>query len=211
MAVEQLRGQPGVEFAEPNFLVKHAQVTSNDPRFSEQWALRNAGQSGGAPGSDVRAGAAWQQTVGSYSTVVAVVDSGIDFTHPDLRAHEVFNLKLPAEVVVLSACQTGIGSSARGYVEQADGLGMQRIRTCTHLESSNCCYDVSIYSPSHEREEIGRPPESLLLSRRPSRIQPGCSYCPNLFLYSMESRKALTISALMKLPLNSLSLSSQKL
>lgn len=43
----QLRRQPGVEYAEPNFLVRRDQVTPGDTRFSEQWALRNAGQSGG--------------------------------------------------------------------------------------------------------------------------------------------------------------------
>jgi subtilisin family serine protease len=89
---ERLRRKSGVEFAEPNFLVAHDQVTPSDARFSEQWALMNAGQNGSAAGSDVRAPAAWQETVGAYSTVVAVVDSGIDFTHPDLAAGRWVNL-----------------------------------------------------------------------------------------------------------------------
>jgi hypothetical protein len=50
---EQLSTQPGVEFAEPNFVVTRAQMLPNDTRFSEQWALRNTGQSGGVSGSDV--------------------------------------------------------------------------------------------------------------------------------------------------------------
>ena len=47
--------------------------------------------------------------------------------------------------------------------------------------------------------------------RRPSTGMAACNYCPNLFLYSVEVMKAFTISAWMKLPLNSSSLPSQKL
>lgn len=90
-AAEQLRARPEVELAEPNYLIKRDEVTPNDPRFAEQWALRNTGQAGGAAGSDIRASAAWSETTGSSSTVVAVVDSGIDFTHPDLKSNEWTN------------------------------------------------------------------------------------------------------------------------
>ena len=92
-AAEQLRGEPGVEFAEPNFLVTRAQVTPNDVRFGEQWALQNTGQAGGAPGSDIGASHAWGTTTGSRSSVVAVIDSGIDFTHPDLQNNQWSNAK----------------------------------------------------------------------------------------------------------------------
>jgi len=63
----------------------------DDPRFSEQWALRNTGQNGGQYGSDIGVIAAWQKTTGSQSTVIAVIDSGIDFTHPDLRNNQWTN------------------------------------------------------------------------------------------------------------------------
>src|ERR1043165_1470996 len=88
---EQLRGKPEVELVEPNFIIKHEQVTPNDSRFAEQWALQNTGQSGGVSGSDVGATRAWQKITGSPSTVIAVVDSGINFTHPDLRGNEWSN------------------------------------------------------------------------------------------------------------------------
>jgi RHS repeat-associated protein len=76
---------PQVEFAEPNFLISKDDLTPNDPQFDKQWALRNIGQEGGLFGSDIKATTAWETTIGSASTVVAVLDSGIDFTHPDLR------------------------------------------------------------------------------------------------------------------------------
>jgi subtilisin family serine protease len=81
----QLLLNPQVEFAEPNFLISKDDLSPNDPEFNNQWALRNIGQEGGQFGSDIKATTAWETTTGSPSTVIAVIDSGIDFTHPDLR------------------------------------------------------------------------------------------------------------------------------
>lgn len=90
-AAARLNLEPAIEFAEPNFLIKQDQlsssngaVTPDDPRFSEQWALDNRGQNGGQFGSDIGVSSAWQISTGAQSTVIAVIDSGIDFTHPDL-------------------------------------------------------------------------------------------------------------------------------
>jgi subtilisin family serine protease len=84
-AALQLMLEPQVEFAEPNFLIRHDQFGSpDDPEFGNQWSLRNIGQSGGQFGADINVSAAWQTTTGSTSVPIAVIDSGIDFTHPDL-------------------------------------------------------------------------------------------------------------------------------
>lgn len=56
----------------------------NDPMFSEQWALKNDGTNGGKKKADIDALKAWLQTQGSEDVVVAVLDSGVDYTHPDL-------------------------------------------------------------------------------------------------------------------------------
>jgi subtilisin family serine protease len=91
-AALELLMKPQVEFAEPNFLIAKDDLTPNDPQFNEQWALRNTGQSGGQYGSDINASGAWQTTTGSSDTVIAVIDSGIDFTHPDLANNQWTNL-----------------------------------------------------------------------------------------------------------------------
>jgi thermitase len=56
----------------------------NDPMFDEQWALNNTGQNGGKEKAHVDALKAWLKTKGSDKVVVAVLDSGVDYTHPDL-------------------------------------------------------------------------------------------------------------------------------
>ncbi len=82
-ALHTYRRNPSVLYAEPNYLV-HALVLPNDPLFSQQWALSNSGQDGGTAGADIDAQQAWGITTGSSSVVVATIDSGIDYTHPDL-------------------------------------------------------------------------------------------------------------------------------
>jgi thermitase len=56
----------------------------NDPQFGEQWALHNTGANDGKQGADISALRAWEKTHGSERVVVAVLDSGVDYTHPDL-------------------------------------------------------------------------------------------------------------------------------
>jgi len=80
-----LRHNPAVELAEPNYLVSRDESIPNDPRFAEQWALRNTGATGGQPTADIQAVPAWETTTGAPSIAIAVIDSGIDFTHPDLQ------------------------------------------------------------------------------------------------------------------------------
>ncbi len=76
----------GVLYAEPNYLL-FSTATPNDPQYSSLWGLHNTGQSSGTPGADIHAPEAWDITTGSSSVVVAVIDTGIDYTHPDLAAN----------------------------------------------------------------------------------------------------------------------------
>lgn len=87
----ELRMSPTIELVEPNYLVSKDQVTPDDPRFPEQWALKNTGSTGGEPGADINAPAAWETTTGSPSIVIAVIDSGVDFSHPDLKNNQWTN------------------------------------------------------------------------------------------------------------------------
>jgi len=82
---------PEVEYAEPNFEIEIDEaeaplvpVLPHDPQFNDQWALANSGQRGGKQGADISAPLAWASTTGSEKVVVAVLDSGVDYTHEDL-------------------------------------------------------------------------------------------------------------------------------
>jgi subtilisin family serine protease len=85
-ALAAYRANPDVEYVEPNYLVR-AHATPNDPRFVEQWPLHNTGQTGGNNDADIDAPEAWDVTTGDSGVVVAVIDSGVDYTHPDLAAN----------------------------------------------------------------------------------------------------------------------------
>ena len=74
---------PVVEFIEPNELVHSTATVPNDPLFGNLWGLSNPS----LPGADISATKAWDITTGSTANVVAVIDSGVDYTHPDLTAN----------------------------------------------------------------------------------------------------------------------------
>ena len=59
-------------------------IVPNDPSFGTQYALNNTGQSGGKVDADLDAPEAWNVTTGSMKNIVALVDTGIDYRHPDL-------------------------------------------------------------------------------------------------------------------------------
>jgi thermitase len=86
-----LSRNPDVLSAGPNYAA-HITATPSDPLFKYQYALSNTGQEVGPPGSpsgtadaDIKATAGWEETKGAAETIIAIIDSGIDFDHPDLK------------------------------------------------------------------------------------------------------------------------------
>jgi len=90
--VAQYSQLPEVEYAEPNYEINLEEtnagplvpVLPHDPQFNDQWALANSGQKGGKQGADISATLAWSITTGTDKLVVAVLDTGVDYTHEDL-------------------------------------------------------------------------------------------------------------------------------
>lgn len=86
-AIAQLQSDPSVAYVEPNYPRTFEAVVPTDPRFGESWALQNTGQtvggSTGTAGADIDATLAWDLSLGT-STIVAVIDNGVLYTHPDL-------------------------------------------------------------------------------------------------------------------------------
>jgi subtilisin family serine protease/chitodextrinase len=88
--IRELSARNDVQYVEPNYLINVAALP-NDPSFSGLWGLQNTGQaigsSTGTAGADIGAVPAWEISRGSREAVVAVVDTGVDYTHPDLAAN----------------------------------------------------------------------------------------------------------------------------
>ncbi|MGH9761467.1 MAG: S8 family serine peptidase, partial [Blastocatellia bacterium] len=115
-AVAEAEKDPRVEFAEPNYYVYPTDTVPDDPLFStQQWDLLNTGTEpfGGKAGADIEATKAWDITTGSNDVVVAVVDTGIDLSHPDLAANAWVN---PGEIA-----GNGVDDDQNGFVDDING------------------------------------------------------------------------------------------
>jgi len=106
---------PGVLYAQPDFLVHTLETFPTDPRFGELWAMHNTGQSGGTPDADIDAPEAWDVFTGSRDVVVAVIDTGVDYTHVELDDNMWFN-------VAERDGTTGVDDDGNGYVDDVYGI-----------------------------------------------------------------------------------------
>jgi len=88
-AVQRYHNSGLVEYAEPDYHIRVASVFPNDPRFLDGtlWSLNNAGQDGGLANADIDAPEAWSVRTSASNVIVAVIDSGIRYTHEDLAAN----------------------------------------------------------------------------------------------------------------------------
>ena len=112
-AIDLYRQDPDVLYAEPNYILRTT-LTPNDTRFGEMWGLNNIGQSGGTPDADIDAPEAWNHTTGSSDVIVAVIDSGVDYNHPDLSANMFRN--------TADCNNNGIDDDGNGYVDDCYGI-----------------------------------------------------------------------------------------
>src|SRR3989338_10514821 len=93
---------PAVEYAEPNYVYSLSAFEPNDVYYPQQWHLRQIG----AP-------LAWEVTTGLPDVVVAVLDSGVDVNHPDLKQNIWTN---PSEIA-----GDGVDNDNNGYTDDAQG------------------------------------------------------------------------------------------
>ena len=107
-----LGSDPGIAYFEPD-AVQAVQLLPDDSSFSSLWGMHNTGQTGGTSDADIDAPEAWDITTGSSDVVVAVIDTGIDYEHPDLAANVWVN---PGETP-----DDGIDNDGNGYIDDVHG------------------------------------------------------------------------------------------
>ena len=106
--------KPEVLYAEPNWTIQPLQVIPDDPRFPDLYGMNNTGQTGGTADADIDAPEAWEIYTGTSATVVAVIDTGVDYTHQDLVDNMWVN---PGEIA-----GNGIDDDGNGYIDDIYGI-----------------------------------------------------------------------------------------
>ncbi len=129
--IEAYDAQGGVVYAEPDYDLEMTAIP-NDPRISYLWGLHNTGQqnppgssvlNAGTPGKDIDAPEAWEIRSSAENVIVAVVDTGINYRHEDLKD----NLwKNPGESGLdangKDKATNGVDDDKNGYVDDLHGL-----------------------------------------------------------------------------------------
>ena len=112
LILDQLNNSQDVAFAEPDYEISlHA--SPNDELYEQQWSLDDLNTSV-TNGSSINAPAAWDQSQGDSSVVVAVIDTGIDYLHEDLLNSVWVN---PGEIA-----DNGIDDDGNGYIDDVYGI-----------------------------------------------------------------------------------------
>ena len=102
-----------VQYVEPNYIYS-AQEIPDDPGFPDMWGLHNIGQTGGTVDVDIDYPEARDVPLGSGEVLVAVIDSGIDYTHEDLVGNLWVN---PNEIP-----GNGVDDDGNGYIDDIHGI-----------------------------------------------------------------------------------------
>jgi subtilisin family serine protease len=117
-ALDIFRNDPNVEWAEPNY-IRRAMALSppNDPFFTRMWPLQNTGQAvNNTPGTetaDIDALEAWETTTDCSNVIIAIIDSGVDLNHPDIKNNLWTN---PGEID-----GNGIDDDQNGFIDDVHG------------------------------------------------------------------------------------------
>jgi subtilisin family serine protease len=112
-AVEELRKDPNVAYVQPDYRLSALDIP-NDPDFPRQYHLDNIGQtSGGVVDADIDAPEAWSLQKSARRVIIGLIDTGIDYLHPDLADNVWTN---PGEIP-----GNGIDDDNNGFIDDVHG------------------------------------------------------------------------------------------
>jgi len=123
-SLQALSNDPAIEYVEESQVFTVTPIVNKeaiqDARFEDQWGLKNTGNnvggwwSRGKAGEDINAEGVWKMTRGRKEVKIAVIDTGVDYTHKDLAANMWVN-ELEANGV------EGVDDDGNGYVDDIHG------------------------------------------------------------------------------------------
>ena len=113
--IEVLKNSGHFQYVEPDYVWKVSQ-DAPDPAYTDGrlWGLKNTGQNGGEENADIDADLAWDVTTGSKDVLVAVIDTGIRYTHQELTGNMWTN---PDEIP-----DNGIDDDFNGWIDDVHGI-----------------------------------------------------------------------------------------
>ncbi|MFM6879698.1 MAG: S8 family serine peptidase, partial [Dolichospermum sp.] len=116
-AIATYRNSDIFKYIEPDYIVTLGATSQatfpNDPSFNQLWGLHNTGQNGGTPDADIDAPEAWDIQTGDPNLVIGVIDTGVDYNHPDLVGNIWTN---SGEIA-----NDGIDNDGNGYIDDIRG------------------------------------------------------------------------------------------
>ncbi len=111
-SIKAIKRNPNVKYVGPDYDVHIDQTLPEYPLFDDLWGLHNTGQTGGTADADIDAPEAWDIQTGSDQVVIAVIDTGVDYTHVDLEENMWMN---PGEV------PDGVDNDKNGLIDDIYG------------------------------------------------------------------------------------------
>jgi subtilisin family serine protease len=114
-AIEHYRKTGLFEYVVPDYEVSVA-ATPNDPSYLDGtlWGMNNTGQNGGTADADIDAPEAWDVRTNADTVIVAVIDTGVRYTHEDLASNMWVNTgEIPGN---------GIDDDGDGYIDDVYGI-----------------------------------------------------------------------------------------
>jgi subtilisin family serine protease len=116
--MEHFRGSPDVEVVEPDYIMYVNQTFPNDEYFDQLWGLHNTGQEingvTGTSDADIDAPEAWERSTGSDEVISVVMDTGVDYSHADLKDNMWINSgEVPGN---------GLDDDGNGYIDDIYGI-----------------------------------------------------------------------------------------